>query len=141
MANRDQEGAVMTGPVPITAEGGELLPGNGQEVAVPSGQVVTLQEVLWNVPGPDGLAARFRFLAPAIARAGGTVNFEAASADMLWLCQNFAIERISTLGPAPRQVIISLADRDIPFGQADEEATQFFEAYRLEDGQCIWEAF
>lgn len=141
MGQRDPKGAAMTGPVPITAEGGEVLPGNGQQVAVPSGQVVTLQEVLWNVPGPDGLAARFRFLAPQIARAGGTVNFEAASADMLWLCQNFAIERISTLGPAPQQVIISLADRDIPFGQADEEATQFFEAYSLEDGQCIWEAF
>ena len=92
----------MTGPVPITAEGGEVLAGNGQQVAVPSGQTVTLQEVLWNVPGPDGLAARFRFVAPAIARDGGTVNLEAASADMLWLCQNFAIERISTLGPAPR---------------------------------------
>jgi hypothetical protein len=131
----------MTGPLPITAEGGQSLPGNGQQVAVPSGQSVTLQEVLWNVPGPDGLTARFRFLAPQIARNGGTVSFETASADMAWLCQNFAIDRISTLGPAPQQVIISLADRDIPFGQTDEEATQFFDAYRIEDGKCVWEAF
>jgi hypothetical protein len=126
---------------PVATEGGQAIPGEGLQVAVPSGQTVTLQEVLWNVPGPDGMAARFRFLAPGIARDGGTVPFEAASEDMAWLCQNFAVPRISTLGPAPVQIIISLSDRDVPFGQPDEEATQFFEAYRLEDGQCIWEAF
>ena len=102
---------------------------------------VTLIDVVWNAPGPEGLAARFRFLAPAIAREGGTVGFEDASADMAWLCENFALSRIAALGPAPGQIIISLSDRPVPFGEADPEATQFFEAYRLENGACIWEVF
>ena len=131
----------MTGPLPITAEGGQSLPGNGQQVAVPSGQSVTLQEVPWNVPGPDGLTARFRFVAPAIAKSGGTVDFETASADMVHLCQNFALPRISDIGPQPSQIVISLSDRPVPFGEAAPDATQFFEAYTIRDNACIWEAF
>lgn len=131
----------MNGPTPIEAEGARVTPGDGLVVAVPSGQQVTLQEVIWNVPGPQGLAMRFRFVAPAISREGGAVDFEAASADMAWLCQNFALQRIADIGPAPTQIIISLADREVPFGEADPEATQFFEAYRIENNACIWEAF
>ena len=36
------------------------------------------------------------------------------------------------LGPQPSQIVISLADRPVPFGQPDPEATQFFEAFRPE---------
>jgi hypothetical protein len=109
-------------------------------IAVPSGQTVTLQEVIWNEPGPAGLTIRFRFVAPAIAPGGG-IDFATAAADMAHLCESYALPRIAAAGPAPAQVIISLADRALPFGQAAPEATQFFEAYRIEDGRCIWEAF
>lgn len=125
---------------PIT-EGVQVTPGSDEVIAVPSGQVVTLQDVIWNAPGPDGLVARFRFVAPAIARDGGTVNFEVASADMAALCQTYALARLSEFGPAPVQVIISLADQPLPFGEAAPEATQFFEAYSLDGNTCIWEAF
>lgn len=110
-------------------------------IAVPSGQTVTLQEVIWNAPGPDGLTTRFRFVAPAIAETGGTVDTETALADMLWLCQNFALPRIAQPGPMPSQIVISLADAPVPFGQAHPEVTQLFEAYRPQDGQCLWEVF
>jgi hypothetical protein len=110
-------------------------------VAVPSGQVVTLQEVIWNAPGPDGLTTRFRFVAPAIAETGGTVDTETALQDMLWLCQNFALPRIAQPGPMPAQIVISLADAAVPFGEAHPEVTQLFEAYSLQDGQCVWEVF
>jgi hypothetical protein len=119
----------------------QVLPGNGLVVTVPSGQPLTLQDVIWNVPGPDGLAMRFRFVAPAISRDGGSVDFATASADMAWLCNNYALQRVSGTGPAPTQIIISLSDREVPFGEADPEATQFFEAYRIEGDACIWEAF
>ena len=115
--------------------------GGDVAVAVPSGQLVTLQEVIWNVPGPMGLAIRFRFLAPAIARDGGTVGFEVAAADMLHLCQNYALSRVAEFGPQPGQIIISLSDQALPFGEPAPNATQFFEAYRVESDACIWEAF
>lgn len=110
-------------------------------IAVPSGQQVSLLDVVMSAPGPEGLTARFRFLAPAIARDGGTVDFDAASADMLHLCQTFALAHMSNVGPQPSQIVISISDRPVPFGEADPDATQFFEAYRVENGTCIWEAF
>lgn len=110
-------------------------------IALPSGQVVTLLDVITNVPGSDGLATRFRFLAPAVARDGGTVDADLAGADMDWLCQNFALDRLSNIGPQPEQIIISLADRDVPFGESHPEATQFFNAYSIADGVCRWDMF
>lgn len=107
-------------------------------LAVPSGQPVTFVETIGTVPGPDGLTARFRFLAPEI---GGAVDFDTASADMAWLCQTYALPRIAGTGPQPAQVVISLADRPVAFGDSDPEVVQFFEAYRVTAGRCEPEAF
>ena len=41
--------------------------------------------------------------------------------------------------PKPARVIVSMSDRPTEFGAAVPEATQFFEAYRIEKGVCIWE--
>jgi hypothetical protein len=133
----------MTRGAIINVQGQETRvdPGADELISVPSGQAVTLQEVIWNEPGAEGLTIRFRFVAPAIAREGGTVPFETAVWDMLALCQSFALPRISETGPVPAQVIVSMSDRPVVFGEADPEATQFFEAYSIEDGNCIWEAF
>jgi Family of unknown function (DUF6497) len=120
--------------------GAQAAPGDDALIAVPSGQAVTLQEVVWNAPGPDGLTLRFRFVAPAIAP-GGAVSFDAASADMQALCQTYAIPRLSDFGPQVQQIVISLADRAVVFGATEPDATQFFEAYRVEDGTCIWEIY
>jgi len=116
-------------------------PGAAATITAPSGLVVTLQEVIWNAPGPGGLTTRFRFVAPAIAEAGGTVDTETALSDMLWLCQTYALPRIAQPGPMPSQIVISLADAPLPFGEAHPEVTQLFEAYSLQDGHCVWEVF
>ena len=125
----------------VQQDGSSVLPGDGALVAVPSGQEVTLQDVIWNTPGPEGLTMRFRFIAPAIAREGGSVPFEIAAEDMLDLCQNFALPRVSSVGPVPGQIIVSLSDRPVVFGEADPEATQFFEAFSVVEGQCQWEMY
>jgi len=122
-------------------DGEVVLTGDAAAIAVPSGQAVTLQDVIWNAAGPNGLTLRFRFLAPQIAREAGDVDFETASADMLALCQTFALPRLAELGPQPQQIIISLADRVVPFGETSPDATQYFEAYSIENGTCIWEMF
>ncbi len=123
------------------APGQVVLVGDGERIAVPSGQPVTLQDVIWNEAGPQGLTLRFRFIAPQIARAGGNVDFDTAAADMQALCEGFALPRLAEFGPAPAQVVISLADVAVPFGEAAPEATQFFEAFSIRDGACIWEIY
>ncbi len=117
---------------------------SGQEaplVPVPSGQPVRFFEVIRDATGPGGLTYRFRFVAPEIARNGGSVDFQTAAADMDHLCNAYALARISNLGPQPSQVIVSLAERETEFGAATPGVTQFFEAYRIADGACVWEGF
>jgi hypothetical protein len=110
------------------------------QIPVPSGQEVRLLDVIHNEPGPEGLTVRYRFVAPAIAPGGG-VEFEQASADMLHLCQTYALPRILKGGPRPMQIVISLSDVAVEFGTSAPEITQFFEAYSLEGDACIWEPF
>jgi len=111
-------------------------------IAVPSGQPVTLQDVIWNEPGPAGLTARFRFIAPEIAHDGGSIDFDTAATDMDHLCNTYALPRLdTTTGPTPAQVVISLSDIPVTFGVITPEATQFFEAYAIRDGACVWEPF
>lgn len=110
-------------------------------IDVPSGQLVTHHDTISGEQGPAGLTARFRFIAPQIAREGGTMPFELAAGDMDHLCETYALPRLSELGPQVAQIVITLMDRPVTFGQPDPDATQFFEAYRPEDGRCIWEGF
>ena len=121
----------------------EQMNGGGveEEIKVPSGQVVSLLDVITNAPGADGLTERFRFLAPGIARQGGGVTAEVAGRDMDWLCQNYALPRVANTGPQPGQIVISMSDMDVPFGESAPQATQFFNAYSITDGKCVWDMF
>ncbi len=107
---------------------------------LPSGQQVTFQDVLW---GGEAAArvVRFRFVAPAIARDLGEVEFSQVEGDMVYLCETFALPRLAGVDIPPAQIIISLADRPVLFGQSDPGVTQYFEAYRPDHGSCIWEGF
>lgn len=110
-------------------------------IPVPSGQAVTWLDTINDAPGPEGLTIRFRFLAPAIAAAGGTISAEEALDDMAYLCENYALPRLPALGPRHGQIVISLSDRPVGFGQVDDSATQYFEAYSAENGICTWEMY
>lgn len=125
----------MTGQAQGLGQGGDAA------ITLPSGQVVSLIDVIWNEPGPEGLTTRFRFLAPDIAAEGGRIDFDTAVEDMAHLCQDYALPRVEGNLPPPRQIIITLTDRPVTFGEAAPEATQYFEAYRIEDGLCIWEIY
>jgi hypothetical protein len=126
--------ALCLGTAAFADDGGPL-------VEVPSGQPVHFLEVVRDARGTAGLTFRFRFVAPEIARAEGSVDFETAAADMDHLCNSFALDRIADIGPKPAQIVISLADSATAFGDLTPEVTKFFEAYRVEDGACIWEGF
>jgi hypothetical protein len=129
--------------LPALAQSGDpiIVPAEDSAFAdVPSGQPVTPIDVVLNEPGPAGTTMRFRFLAPEIAP-DASISFDVAVTDMAALCDSYALPRVTETGPVPDQIIISLADRIVPFGQTDAEATQYFEAYRIEDGACVWELF
>ena len=109
--------------------------------ALPSGLGAVLQEVLLDVK-PDGMFtyARFRFVAPAIAGDGVPAG-DGRSADMDFLCDEYALPVVLEGSEAVDRIAISISDRATEFGVADPEAIQFFELYRIENGLCIWEEF
>jgi len=106
----------------------------GEPVDVPSGQAVSFLERV----DREGMV-HFRFLAPQISRDTGDISLVDSEPDMLFLCETFAVPRLGAV--VPERVVITLADREVPFGEANPEATQFFEGFRVENGACIWEGF
>jgi hypothetical protein len=112
----------------------------GARVEVPSGQEVRFFEARRDAGAAAGITWRFRFVAPAISRDGGTVNFDTAAQDMEHLCNRFALPRLPQ-GEAPGQIVIELADREVEFGQPAPEATRYFEAFSVQGGRCVWEGF
>lgn len=116
-------------------------PALAESVTVPSGQPVEFIEMINDVEGTAGETLRFRFVAPQISRDGGTISIEASMADIDALCTDFVLPMVNKVAASPDQVIISLADRQVDFGVASPDATQIFEAYRVDDTHCIWEGF
>ncbi len=110
-----------------------------QSFETPSGQQVTLEEVLLD-ENPGELWARFRFLAPDLRRAGD-VDPQAALDDMQHLCDAIAAPYLVERDIAPARIVISLSDKIVPFGETDPSAMQVFEMFRPEDASCIWEEF
>lgn len=113
----------------------------GGDIALPSGRSVTFHDVIWGEPGPEGLTVRFRFLEPGLAEVIAATPYDELEADMRALCESYAIGRIANIGPQPAQIIVSISDRPVTFGEADPEAAQIFEAYRRDGETCIWEPF
>ncbi|MEO0752579.1 MAG: DUF6497 family protein [Pseudomonadota bacterium] len=103
----------------------------GADVEMPSGLTGHLQEII-----VDDAAARyrFRFVAPAFSTGAG---LETVAADLDHLCAEIALSEV----PEGAQIIISLADQPSEFGVAAPNVTQVFEAYRAENGRCMWEEF
>lgn len=107
---------------------------------VPSGQPVTLTEVLVDAVGTESWL-RFRFVAPEIARGTGTISYTQAEDDFQALCETFALPYMTDFDLMADIVVISLMDRPVPFGTSDPQATQFIEAFRPAPEGCVWEAF
>ncbi len=109
----------------------------GRPLPLPSGGEVFLHEVL--IDDLSGQTwVRFRFVAPGIGRAG---TEDGGYDDMSYLCDEFALSYLSARDLAPDRVVISLADRVVPFGSSDPEATQYFGSFRIQDDRCIWEEY
>lgn len=111
-----------------------LLPGVAQAEGVPSGLAVELYDV---VVEPEAGLARFRFVAPELR----ALEFEAVEGDLPWLCDHVALPEIVDAGWNVAEVIISVGDREVPFGESHPEAVQYFGAFSFADGTCVEEYF
>ncbi|SHI38747.1 DUF6497 family protein [Wenxinia saemankumensis] len=113
-----------------------------QEIDAPSGLHLVLQDVIWEA---ETATVRLRFVAPALGGTGedgAPMAFSEVSGDFQWLCDVHGVPAIVANDLAARQVVISIADREIPFGQMDPDAVQFFEGYSIAaDGTCQWEPY
>jgi hypothetical protein len=127
----------LAGLVAALAAAGSCDEDNGDTLVVPSGREVSLIEVITHAPGPEGASARFRFLVPGLTQD----DFLTAQDDMATLCVTYALPRISGTVPAPQQIIISFSAEAVPFGEAAPGVVQFFESYRPDGANCIWEQF
>ena len=106
--------------------------------AVPSGNEVYLQEILYETRDDTSRVVRLRYVMPLIRQGVGFAEIED---DFFHLCFGVALPYLAIEGEEVDQVIISIADRETDFGVRDPLATQFFEAYSVENGTCIWEGF
>lgn len=60
--------------------------------------------------------------------------------DIVWICENLALPEALKSSKRPQQIIISLADRESPFGVYDPDVLQIFESYTLPKDRdiCEW---
>jgi len=107
---------------------------------VPSGQPVTFHEVIWEQEG-DKNTYRFRYIAPEIARNGGSIKFDQVELDLHYLCEKSALVELQTQGRKVDTIIVSLSDVAVEFGKTDPKVTQYIDAYTADGIRCIWEGF
>lgn len=108
------------------------------EAMLPSGQAVRFFEGFIETQ-PDGARwARFRYVLPGLRQGAAG---EAVEADFAHLCSAEVLPRLNAAGEVVDQVIVSLMDKPVEFGQSDPGTVQFFESFAIRDGRCIWEGF
>ena len=108
-----------------------------ERLVLPSGLEAELQEVITGAAAM-GLTVRFRFVAKEFT---GTEDFETQTADLEYLCNGYALERIDMSETTPDRIVISLADRPSEFGQFDPDVAQIFESFSVNNAACILELF
>ncbi|MFB2531419.1 DUF6497 family protein [Paracoccus sp. p4-l81] len=125
----------------------------GDPIDLPSGRQVWWADSAQDNLGTAGLTHRFRFVAPWLGAGPDEAEQAALRADMTALCETFAVPRLGRPGPLPAQVVITLMQRPITFGDSDRDLVQSFEGFSLtapegadpSDPQtpltCQWEVF
>lgn len=112
--------------------------GQADLIAVPSGQPVTLFEE--QVIAPENKILYLGFVAPALAGEYG-VTFDRASVDMDTICTDLGIGLAGKLigdGLRIDEIVVRLMERPIAYGEVDETAAQFLNAYDISGGTCEW---
>lgn len=110
-------------------------------IKVPSGQKITPVEILWEkhfVGQEEQTWVILRFLAPEIAKDGGSVDFEQAAEDMEHICESIGLPLAKMFGPGIDQVMVTLMERQVERGERAMGVTQYMSAYEVRQGACQW---
>lgn len=111
-------------------------PAVAETFLTPSGLEVTLFDVVLE---PEAGIARFRYLAPALE--GGGVTYPEVAADFIWLCEAVGIPALDANDWEGARIIVTLADRPVPFGEIDADAVQFIDGFERQGDGCLWDGF
>lgn len=115
------------------------LPALAREITLPSGKTVTHFETMHD---DDAMVSRFRFTMAALqTNPDALSDGPARVADLGFLCELFAVIEADAAAPYPDAVVISVAASQTTFGDATPDVAQFFEAFVVDDGHCIWDEF
>jgi hypothetical protein len=126
-------GAVLAQPAPAQT----TLPGGPFDV--PSRQVVTLQEAFFEEQPGGEIWLRLRFVAPRIGSGPGDYGFDVVEWDMVHLCETLGLPWAREGGA--ELIVVSFAAAPVAFGEAAPDVAQFFEAYRPEGDECVWQEY
>ncbi|MFY0692121.1 MAG: hypothetical protein JXR14_09405 [Paracoccaceae bacterium] len=107
----------------------------------PSGLELAAPEVIYEPKGVRSESAktvRLRYVAPEL---GDSLRFgfDAVEQDFSYLCETHALPLVAKSAPQAELVIISMAAEAISLGESAPDVVQFFEAFQIVNGKCIWE--
>lgn len=80
-----------------------------------------------------------RYLAPGIAREGGSLGYDDVALEMDALCNGQALATAKAHESPVDQIVITLMDRVVERGQPDPQATQFIASYSVTETGCEWQ--
>lgn len=139
------------GPIDIDTETGEVS-GDGMEaeIIIPDQEAAVAGDMTGDMAedggedrGEDATEEEADALIeePVLPAAPDVLAQDPVHQDVVWLCENWALPRIASPAPRPAQIIISLADKAVPFAAYDPDVVQLFEAFRLppDHDACEWE--
>ncbi|MEP5760069.1 MAG: DUF6497 family protein [Litoreibacter sp.] len=116
-------------------------PAFAEVLQVPSGMEVALHEAIYEPVGTDASSAqtlRLRFVASEISDET-RFGIKQIESDFEWLCTHVGLVEKQQKAPEVQQIIVSLSSETTAFGESAPEVVQYFDAFRVEDGRCIWE--
>ena len=114
--------------------------------ALPSGQIAQPLPVIWD---EDASAIRLRYVLSTLTPTDSSYidSPEGAFADMHWLC-DAQLAEMQAQADDPRDegwtaAVVTLMDRDVPFGTVDRASFQLFEWFSLTAEGCEqdWDAY
>lgn len=121
--------AVVAGAGGASADGGTTM--------LPSGAEAALHDVMVDA---DTQALRLRFVVPQLGEDYGA-DPDSVLADMIALCEKHGTALRAEHGADWQGVIITLMAKPVEFGAMDPDTVQFFDAFTVENGRCIWDEF